>query len=57
MVNVIHELEKLREFLHGAHLASSDDNAGVVLHQACHKIDELLLMLAREATLTISALP
>lgn len=36
------ELEKLREFLHGAHLATNDDNAGALLHIATHKIDDLL---------------
>jgi len=38
-----HNLEKLREFLHGAHLATNDDNSGSVLHMACHKIDEIIL--------------
>jgi hypothetical protein len=36
------ELIKLREFLHGAHLATNDDNAGALLHMACHKIDDIL---------------
>ena len=40
---IIQELEKLREFLYGAHLATNDDNAGSLLHLACHKIDDLRL--------------
>lgn len=36
------DLEKLRAFLHGAHLATNDDNASTLLHQACHKIDDIL---------------
>ena len=39
-------LEKLREFLHGAHMATNDENASGVLHQACHKIDDILKEMA-----------
>jgi hypothetical protein len=38
-------LEKIREFLHGAHLATNDENAGCVMHAACHKIDDILVEL------------
>jgi hypothetical protein len=37
-----HELEKLRDFLHGAHLATSQDEASGTFHHACHKLDEIL---------------
>lgn len=43
---IVLELEKLREFLHGAHLATNDDNAGGVLHQACHKVDDIIRALS-----------
>jgi hypothetical protein len=36
------ELEKLREFLYGAYLATNDDNIKDVLDLACLKIDEIL---------------
>jgi len=35
-------LEKLREVLHGAHLATTDYKCSSLLHLACHKIDEIL---------------
>lgn len=40
--SVVELLEKLREFAHGAHLATQDENTGVVLHMICHKIDEAI---------------
>lgn len=39
---VVTELEKLREFTHGSHLTTHDENVGVVLHMICHKIDEVI---------------
>ncbi len=42
MDEVLSDLDILREFLHGAHLATTDDNAGVVLHLACHKVDAII---------------
>ncbi len=44
-MKLITELEKLHAFLHGAHLSTVDDNAGVVLHQACQKVDDLLKLI------------
>jgi hypothetical protein len=37
-----HELEKLHAFLHGAHNATSQEEASSTFHQACHKIDDIL---------------
>ena len=37
-----HELEKLHAFLHGAHNATSQEEAASTYHQACHKIDDIL---------------
>lgn len=39
---LINELEMLHAFLHGAHLATADENCSSLLHLACHKIDEIL---------------
>lgn len=39
---IVHELEKLREFLHGAHFTAENENASATLHQACHKVDDLI---------------
>lgn len=52
-MKLVTELEKLHSFLHGAHLCTGDDNAGVVLHQACHKVDDILKLIqdSRNATL------
>lgn len=50
-MDMVLELEKLREFLHGAHLATNDENAGGLLHQACHKIDEILRKLVENGRL------
>lgn len=47
------ELEKLRAFLHGAHLATNDDNSSGVLHQACHKVDDILKWIAEDRSPTI----
>ncbi len=44
-IKLVTELEKLHAFLHGAHLATADDNAGGVLHMACHKIDDILKLI------------
>lgn len=40
--NIIHELEKLHQFLYGAYRASSDSEFTDVTHHACHLIDELI---------------
>lgn len=40
--NLIHELEKLHEYLYGAHHATDDDELSAVCHTACHKIDEII---------------
>lgn len=36
------ELEKLYQFLHGAHNASNDENASATFHQACHKLQDII---------------
>lgn len=55
-MKLINELERLRDFLHGAHLATNDDNAGGVLHQACHKIDDILKGMAENQRLNYDVL-
>ncbi len=47
-MKLINELEKLREFLHGAHLATNDDNAGALLHMACHRVDDLIKLVDKD---------
>jgi len=39
--NVI-ELKKLYQYLYGAYHATNDDNAGRVLHTACHRLEEII---------------
>lgn len=39
---IFNELENLYHFLHGAHLASNDENASATFHQACHKLQDIL---------------
>lgn len=39
------ELQKIREFLHGAHLATENENCSALLHLACHKIDDIFVEL------------
>jgi hypothetical protein len=48
-MKLVTELEKLREFLHGAHLATNDDNAGALLHMACHKVDDLIKLVDKDS--------
>lgn len=47
-MKLVNELEKLREFLHGAHLATNDDNAGSLLHMACHRVDDLIKLVDKD---------
>lgn len=37
-----HELDKLYQFLHGAHSASNDENASATFHMACHKLQDIM---------------
>lgn len=39
---LIHALEKLHQFLHGAHLATPDIDAAETFHHACHKIEDII---------------
>jgi hypothetical protein len=36
------ELEKLHEFLYGAHLATNDHEACATLHRACHTVTDII---------------
>ncbi len=38
-VETVIELEKLGEYVRGAHHTSNDDNLSAVLHQIAHRID------------------
>lgn len=39
---LLHELEKIYHYLHGAHSASNDENASATFHQSCHKLQDLI---------------
>lgn len=39
--NLIHELQKLHQYLLGAHHATENEEASSVLHTACHRLDEI----------------
>lgn len=38
----IHELEKLYQYMYGAHHAIDHDYGSQCLHTACHKLDEII---------------
>lgn len=40
---LIHDLEKLSVFLHGAHLVCDHDNSSSTFHAAKHMVDEIIL--------------
>ncbi len=40
--NPLHELEKLSNFLHGAHSASDHENSSATFHNAKHMLDEII---------------
>lgn len=39
---IISDLEKLHEFLYGAHLASTEHEAAATLHRACHMVNDIV---------------
>ncbi len=39
---VLHELEKLSHYLHGAHSACDHENSSATFHQAKHQLDEII---------------
>lgn len=39
---LIHKLEKLHQYLHGAHSVCDHDNSSATFHQACHAVQELI---------------
>lgn len=39
---IVHELEKLYQYLYGAHHATNDDECSQVLHTSCHKLDQII---------------
>lgn len=39
---LIIELDKLHEFLYGAHLASTESEAAYTLHRACHTVTDII---------------
>lgn len=41
-LELIHKLEKLHQYLHGAHSASSEAEASGTFHQAAHTVQEIL---------------
>ena len=38
----------MREFLHVAHLANNDDNAGELMHMVCHRLDDLIRLVDKD---------
>ncbi len=39
---VMDKLNNLYEYMKGAHHATNDENFSMVLHEACHRVDEIL---------------
>jgi hypothetical protein len=44
---LIIELEKVYNYLMGAHHATSDENSSSCFHMACHKLDDVINLLKR----------
>lgn len=44
-MGLIEDLNKLRSFLHGAHMATENTLCSEVLHNACHQVDNIILNL------------
>lgn len=42
------ELENLYHYLHGAHSACDHENSSATLHQACHKLQEIIYKLEKQ---------
>ena len=38
---VMEELNNLYEYMKGAHHATNDENVSMVLHEACHRVNEI----------------
>ena len=41
-MQLVHRLEKLHQFLHGAHSACDHDNSSATFHQACHITQDII---------------
>lgn len=39
---LVHKLEKLHQFLHGAHSVCDHENSSATFHQACHITKEII---------------
>ncbi len=46
--NLKHELEKLHQYLYGAHHATDDAEASEVFHTACHKVDDIINKITKQ---------
>jgi hypothetical protein len=45
---IILQLEKLHQFLHGAHLVCDHDNSSATFHKACHLVQDLINMIKND---------